>query len=299
MEEKQYIDSSSNKYYNMSNDYLFKGIMNHKESMKYLLETCFDIKLNECKMSNVELIKDHKIKKMNIIDFKIEDKRNIYLVEMQNKNKYNMSERWMYSFSRQCQLELTKNEEYKKIRKITFLIFENYENYKEEKYQLLGNKYKELFTDKVEIKVFNIQREEKNKKRKNIVQLFQIQSKEELEKLKLNEKEEKIRQMIKKYNVEKDELKEIERMEEEMNLFDIGLYNAREEGKKEGKSQGRKEGKKEGKREGKREKTFEIAMNMIQKKIDFSLISELTGLSLQELEKIKNTNNDFTSYKAS
>ncbi|MCB0515733.1 MAG: Rpn family recombination-promoting nuclease/putative transposase [Chitinophagales bacterium] len=47
------------------------------------------------------------------------------------------------------------------------------------------------------------------------------------------------------------------------------------------------EGKAEGKAEGKEERAIEIARNILGKGLDISLISELTGLSQEEIEKLK------------
>ena len=44
--------------------------------------------------------------------------------------------------------------------------------------------------------------------------------------------------------------------------------------------------KKEAKREARKERTIEIARSMLKKNIDVSLISELTGLSAEEIAKL-------------
>ena len=49
----------------------------------------------------------------------------------------------------------------------------------------------------------------------------------------------------------------------------------------------RKEGLKEGLKEGKKEKSIEIAKNMLKKELDINLISELSGLTINEIENFK------------
>ena len=70
-----------------------------------------------------------------------------------------------------------------------------------------------------------------------------------------------------------------------------GLKVGREEGHKEGKEEGRKEGKeegiKEGRAEGAKQKSFDIAKRMLKKKIDIETISELTGLTAEEVSMLK------------
>lgn len=48
----------------------------------------------------------------------------------------------------------------------------------------------------------------------------------------------------------------------------------------------KEQGKLEGKLEGKKETLFQVVKNMIKNKIDFQLISTVTGLNIQEIEKI-------------
>ncbi|MFN4149578.1 MAG: hypothetical protein ACK4IX_01430 [Candidatus Sericytochromatia bacterium] len=50
--------------------------------------------------------------------------------------------------------------------------------------------------------------------------------------------------------------------------------------------QDRKNYKEQGKLEGKKETLFQVVKNMIKNKIDFQLISTVTGLNIQEIEKI-------------
>ena len=53
------------------------------------------------------------------------------------------------------------------------------------------------------------------------------------------------------------------------------------------RSEGKEEGRREGKKEGISERNIEIAKAMLIKKMDISLISELTGLSKEKIENLK------------
>ena len=59
-----------------------------------------------------------------------------------------------------------------------------------------------------------------------------------------------------------------------------------QEGKQEGKLEGLKEGKKEGLKEGKLEGLISVAKDMLKRNVSISDISQYTGLSKQEIEKI-------------
>ena len=69
--------------------------------------------------------------------------------------------------------------------------------------------------------------------------------------------------------------------------FSQGKAEGREEGKAEGFSQGKVEGKAEGISEGKNERNIEIARNMLSKAMEVELISEITGLSIEEINSLK------------
>ena len=62
---------------------------------------------------------------------------------------------------------------------------------------------------------------------------------------------------------------------------------AREEGEKIGEKRGREIGRAEGKAEGKAEEKTAIARNMLTKGYDLKIVSELTGLSIDEVLALK------------
>ena len=78
-------------------------------------------------------------------------------------------------------------------------------------------------------------------------------------------------------------------LEEQANEYERKI--AREEGFNEGKEAGIKEGIKEGRetgiKEGKKESQIEIIKNMLDKNMDLNLISDITNISIEEINKIK------------
>ena len=69
-----------------------------------------------------------------------------------------------------------------------------------------------------------------------------------------------------------------------------GLVEGRKEGlvegRKEGLVEGRKEGLVEGRKEGRKEGAIRIAQNMKQEGLPVSLITKMTGLSEEEINKL-------------
>ena len=86
----------------------------------------------------------------------------------------------------------------------------------------------------------------------------------------------------------------MKRLEDEVDMEELGykigmekgLDIGRKEGRKEGREEGRKEGRKEGREEGERNKSIQIATGMKQEGLDSALIAKLTNLSLEEIEKL-------------
>ena len=69
--------------------------------------------------------------------------------------------------------------------------------------------------------------------------------------------------------------------------WNSGMHSAEEEGIEKGMKKGIKKGIKEGEKRGKKLKTEEIAMKMLRKGIEGATIEEVTNLTLEEIEKIK------------
>ena len=82
----------------------------------------------------------------------------------------------------------------------------------------------------------------------------------------------------------------MKRLEDEVDMeelgYKIGLEEGLDIGRKEGRKEGREEGRKEGREEGERNKSIQIATGMKQEGLDSALIAKLTKLSLEEIEKL-------------
>ena len=86
-------------------------------------------------------------------------------------------------------------------------------------------------------------------------------------------------------NTERDTYNQIEYARE------TGREEGREEGKEEGLKEGRKEGKeegiKEGREEGSKDERLKIAMNLICAGASCEIITQVTGLSEEEVSRLK------------
>ena len=81
--------------------------------------------------------------------------------------------------------------------------------------------------------------------------------------------------------------------EEIIGLYDKELYDEMMEyhklkhAREDGIEQGRKDGIEQGLKQGAKENSKKIAKEMLGKNLELSLISECTGLSIEEIEKIR------------
>ena len=86
----------------------------------------------------------------------------------------------------------------------------------------------------------------------------------------------------------------MKRLEDEVDMEELGykigmeegLDIGRKEGRKEGREEGREEGRKEGRKEGEHNKAIQIATDMKKEGMDMALIVKMTKLSLEEIEKL-------------
>ena len=71
------------------------------------------------------------------------------------------------------------------------------------------------------------------------------------------------------------------------NQIEYARETGREEGREEGKEEGLKEGREEGLKEGRGEERLKIAMNLIRVGASCEIISQATGLSAEEVSRLK------------
>ena len=86
------------------------------------------------------------------------------------------------------------------------------------------------------------------------------------------------------------DMAEMDRAQEITDARQEGREEGRQEGRQEGREEGRQEGIKEGEVRGEDRKKIEIAKKMLEAKVDIEKISEFTGLTIEEVEKLKEDN---------
>ena len=73
-----------------------------------------------------------------------------------------------------------------------------------------------------------------------------------------------------------------------MNISEYMAEKHRMKGLRKGRREGRMEGLQKGRMEGLQEGQTKVILNMLKKNLDIKLVSEVTGLSVKEIKKLKN-----------
>ena len=299
-----------NKIIPMIYDEIFKSVLQDKESEGYLTDIISNItgiKKSYMKgnivFKNTELPKDNFKEKGKTTDLIIEIKENIINLEM-NKNYYEgLYEKNDSYLDKLKEGVITKGESFPRRRKIIQINFDNFEIFDERKVikfemidkerGLVRSDY--VYTGDVEIYHVNLKSVIKKYYNKDTLSKFEkelllmtLDNEEELIEISKGDKEmECVAKKISKLSKE-EELKGIYDIEEREEFIHNRIReHAMIDGYEKGQKDGIKKGKIKGKHEGMIESKKEIATNMLNKKIDIKTISEVTGLSVNEIEKLK------------
>lgn len=295
----------------MLNDKVFKRIWGDEkriERLEYLISVILHMPKDKLK-GKVEIIESEKRKnnlkekdqrvdivaKVNIDD---RQKINIELNVLNGKSKGLIDRNISYvAFLYAGGIKVKENyEEIESVKQINFNTFYVSKNKKVIDEYYIQNEEGEKLTKKLQIIHVNIEKgknicytEEDKYKREliKIGKLLSIDNEEELDKcLGEMDMEEEMKREI------KEDMDDLSSDEEIVAFFNsekdrIMLQNTYiKEATREGFNNGFNNGFKDGLKDGKKQEKIEIAKNMLDKKIDVNTISEVTGLSLDEINNL-------------
>ena len=227
--------------------------------------------------------------KMGVLDViaKIDNKITCN-IEMQMVDTGNITERLLYYWSRAYTRNIHKSEDYNTLERTIVILIANFEIKGLEKLKYFSN-WKIIETESREIILTNLLE-------LDIIELPKIYKNNKLNKnLKLldwlhflenPESDEVVKIMKENKGVEKakEKLEEISNDEVMQKIADWKESYYREQASI--RTTGRKEGIEEGIKEGLKEGKLQIAKNLKKKNMDINFISEVTGLSVEEIQKI-------------
>ena len=306
MEKK--LNTKQIKYFNPLNDYFIRYLFTDKGSSETILLDFINsimINANMKTFRSVEILTPFNLKKNRnlketIVDVKcITQNGSVVIIEIQLQGNSRFPERILYYWAANYSKLLKHGERYDELTPVISINLLNFNLDKTKNihscYMLYEMNNRKLLTDHLQIHIIELKKFRKNVLSKDLNYWLKIFTSKNLE-ASMSEivKEKPIMEEVqKKYNnFVKSRLMMMEYEKKEAYLYgnqimlDEERKLGREEGIKEGIEQGIEKGKEEGITEGIKENQILTAKNMKNKNMDINLISELTGLSIEEVEKL-------------
>ena len=286
----------------LTSDVVFKRVFSKEENkdlLQSLLESILGTKIKSIEIKNPEMSPDLSDVKAGTLDLKVAvNEDTIIDVEMQVGNEGNIDDRETRYLVAMSNDQLKQGEQYTQVRKlitISILKFNFYkrnsflniahmkfENSKPEMYVDMGyNREEELVTDKLEMITIELPKFQKqNPSIENELNqwLWLILGEEEKIKMvvKKNKKIKKAVEIVDTMSMDPKEWELYRSRQMAILNYNIGMQNSRKQGEEIGKEIGKKEEK------------IEIAKKMLELGDGIEKVSLVTGLTKEEIEKIKN-----------
>lgn len=290
--------------YDPKEDFIFKMLFGTEENKSILISLLNAIlkgrpNIKDLTLENNEISKIFKDSKSSRLDILAVDDNGIkYDIEMQCQKTKDIPNRAAYYASKLFTKDLKENDDYNKSRVISIWIFaenvtERHEPLSEAFMTFQPNKSDnyEIMTDNIkiiylELKKYLINSHNYNDKLTKWVDF--LTNPINLDRKTIEDKDiEKAKKTLEYISTNDEERLIIDKIVEGRNDFYSAKNIAKEEGIEEGVKIGLKEGLKKGINKGLKEGKIEIAKNMLKKQLDIKLISELSGLTIDEINELK------------
>ncbi|MEI0516651.1 Rpn family recombination-promoting nuclease/putative transposase [Brachyspira murdochii] len=301
---KKNINTKQIKYFNPLNDYFIRYLFTDKGSSETILLDFINsimINANMKTFRSLEILtpfnlKKNKNLKETIVDVKcITQNGSVVIIEIQLQGNSRFPERILYYWAANYSKLLKHGERYDELTPVISINLLNFNLDKTKNihscYMLYEMNNKKLLTDHLQIHIIELKKFKKNVLSKDLNYWLKIFTSKNLE-ASMSEivKEKPIMEEVqKKYNnFVKSRLMMMEYEKKEAYLYgnQIMLDEERRLGIEEGIKKGKEEGIREGIEQGIEKEKYSLARNMKNKNMDLNLISELTGLSIKEIEKL-------------
>jgi len=288
------------KFADPKNDLAFKKIFGnekHKNILISFLNAVLDFK-GDREIVDVKLVNPYQVPKIpelkeTILDIKAKNKKGeSFIVEMQKKDLGDFAKRSLYYTSKAYVSQLDKGKDYSKLKKVYFIGILNFNIFENKNYisrHLIINQE----TSTQDLKDFEFTFIELPKFNKELNELETILDKwiyfiKNAENLEMIPKEFKNQEFKEAFEIAKQTAWNKEELEvyEYIALKEADEINALRTAERKGEKRGLEKGLQKGKEEGRKEKAIEIAKNLLDV-LDSKTISEKTGLSIEEIEKLK------------
>ena len=301
MAKKQSIKQEKPEKMRLTVDYAFKRVFGRNGNegiLKDFLESILDIEIKDIIIQNPEIPKNMRDSKIGILDVRAEiNGKEIIEVEMQVQNQYNIDKRSPIYITKIYSDQLKEGDSYVEVKKVAVINILNFNYYERNSYHSVGRMKFENSKENEKVDMGYILEEQyvTDDLEMHFIELSKFRKKNPDISSKLDQwlwlicgEEEKIK-MAKNENEKikeaKSELEKLEMSPEDRELYELRLKAIRDEINI--RESGFIDGKTEGKKEGELQKSLEIAQNMLKENMPIEVISKLTGLLQEEIEKLK------------
>ena len=281
----------------ITEDFTFKRVFSYEgneDVLIDLLEAILEIKIKWVKVKNPEILPRKKGDKKAILDIKAEiDDGSIIDIEMQAQDKKDTEERVSTYLTMITSEILDSGEEYKRLRKVIVIEILNYENYRINGYHHISKMMFEP-TDRKTYVDMGYKKEDKIASRfleMHFIELPKYRKKMPEMKTKLDEwmyffsgKKERIEMAIKKNSKIRKAFETIKMLS--LSPKEREMYDAIKV-EKFLENVGKENVRKEAMSEGEKSREIEIVRKMLQRGDKIKDIIDVTGLTKEEIEKIK------------
>ncbi len=281
------------KTYKPTNDYVFSRIYGYKKNWE-LLKDLLEAILPDIQIKKIELVKQYSLDKATIksrgsvLDVLAILNDNTYVnVKMQVEDYKNTVERSIFYDSGLFHESLQKNEKFKKAKRtigIWFLCYNIFEEGSFHEVARLKRDYENiLLTDKMEFHYIQLPKfKEKCKRISNKLEewlTFIVNDNTEAVKMIDNEYVQKAEDELEYINADKEERMRAKFREKSEWNYNFDMDSMYEHGLEQGIEQGKTEGAKE--------QNIKIAKKMLEQNLDIEIIINITGLTKEEIENLK------------
>ena len=274
-------------------DYAFKRVFgkNGNESiLKDLLESILNIEIKSITIQNPEIPKNMKDGKIGVLDVRAElNGDEITEVEMQVQDQHNIDKRSPTYLTKIYSDQLKEGEQYIEVKKVVVINILNFDYYKRNSYHSVARMMFEESKENEKVDLGYIVEDKYATKdlEMHFIELPKFRKKDPDMSNKLEQwlclicdEEDKIK-MAESKNEEiekaKKELEKLAMNPEDRELYELRLKAIRDE----------MNIRYSGYIDGKAERNIEIAKNLLKKQMPIQDIAEVTGLSIEEIEKLK------------
>ncbi|MGL5574699.1 MAG: Rpn family recombination-promoting nuclease/putative transposase [Sarcina sp.] len=267
-------------------DFIFKNIFGTEKNSKILISFLNAVLDTICpivgvEIKNTDIEKGFIEEKFSRLDVKATTSNNeIINIEIQLKNEYNMIKRSLYYWSKLYEEQLGEGDDYSELRRTVCINILNFKYLKNDRFHN-GYRLKEIttneeLTDVQEIHFIEIPKLKDESDEKSMLANW-------IEFLK-NPESDKVRKLemsVDEIRAAKDELIKISNDKEQRERYEIRAKILKD------KNSALNKAKRDGIDEGARIAKYDMARGMLVNNIDVEVIEKITGLSLNEINNIK------------